>query len=200
MLACPVQARDQLHRVRRLSLAAAGLDQVGEIHCERVGGCATPETMLLPDDQSVDLVDLAEQYVPCCRFNYDYVLLHQLRDEADRLGINELLVRNASRIEALGEQRDWLQSLQRQREDLEREARNYENRFAAEQKRLGEALGLDGQRLRELSEADLENLQPHIDGLRLAQKRLDGTSVRLPAGPSTDPGDVSRGVSGTGLL
>ncbi len=107
---------------------------------------------------------------------------HQLRDEADRLGINELLVRNASRIEALGEQRDWLQSLQRQRDDLERDARNYESRFAAEQKRLGEALGLkDGQRIRELSEADLENLQPQIDALRLAQKRLDAAQRDLDA-------------------
>jgi uncharacterized protein YhaN len=99
---------------------------------------------------------------------------HQLRDESERLGINELLVRNASRIDALGEQRDWLQSLQRQQEDLEREAKQYEARFGAEQKRLGEALGLkDGQRLRELTESDLENLQPHIDNLRMAQKRLD---------------------------
>jgi uncharacterized protein YhaN len=107
---------------------------------------------------------------------------HQLRDEADRLGINELLVRNASRIEALGEQRDWLQSLQRQRDDLERDARNYESRFSAEQKRLGEALGLkEGQRIRELSESDLEGLQPQIDALRLAQKRLDAAQRDLDA-------------------
>jgi uncharacterized protein YhaN len=105
---------------------------------------------------------------------------HQLRDEAERLGINELLVRNASRIDALGEQRDWLQSLQRQQEDLEREAKQYEARFGAEQKRLGEALGLkDGQRLRELTETDLENLQPHIDNLRMAQKRLDAAQRDL---------------------
>src|SRR5262249_10927644 len=84
--------------------------------------------------------------------------------------------------EALGEQRDWLQSLQRQREDLEREARGYENRLSAEQKRLGEALGLkDGQRLRELSETDLENLQPHIDGLPLAQKRHQAAQRELEA-------------------
>ncbi|HEX6960450.1 MAG TPA: hypothetical protein VF175_01175, partial [Lacipirellula sp.] len=99
---------------------------------------------------------------------------HQLRDEAERLGINELLVRNAQRIDALGEQRDWLQSLERQQEDLEREAKQYETRFGAEQKRLAEALGLKhGQQLRELSESDLESLQPHIDNLRMAQKRLD---------------------------
>jgi uncharacterized protein YhaN len=105
---------------------------------------------------------------------------HQLRDEADRLGINELLVRNAARIEALGEQRDWLQALQRQRDDLEKEARTLETRFSAEQKRLGEVLGLkDGQRLRELSEADLESLQPHIDALRVAQRRVEAAQRDL---------------------
>jgi uncharacterized protein YhaN len=105
---------------------------------------------------------------------------HQLRDEAERLGINELLVRNASRIDALGEQRDWLQSLQRQHDELEREAKQYEARFGAEQKRLGEALGLkEGQRLRELTESDLESLQPQIDGLRLAQKKLEAAQREL---------------------
>lgn len=99
---------------------------------------------------------------------------HQLRDEAERLGINELLVRNAQRIDALGEQRDWLQSLQRQQDELEREAKSYETRFAAEQKRLAEALGVkDASRLTELNESDFEALQPQIDALRLAQKRLE---------------------------
>ena len=99
---------------------------------------------------------------------------HQLRDEAERLGINELLVRNAQRIDALGEQRDWLQSLQRQQEELEREAKSYETRFTSEQKRLAEALGVkDATRLTELNESDFEALQPQIDALRLAQKRLE---------------------------
>ncbi len=107
---------------------------------------------------------------------------HQLRDEAERLGINELLVRNASRIDALGEQRDWLMSLQRQQDELEREAKNYETRYASEQKRLAEALGLkEGQRLRELTEGDLEGLQPQIDALRMAQKRLDAAQRDLDA-------------------
>jgi uncharacterized protein YhaN len=84
---------------------------------------------------------------------------HQLRDEAERLGINELLVRNAQRIDALGEQRDWLQSLQRQQDELEREAKSYETRFVAEQKRLAEALGVkDASRLTELNESDFEAL------------------------------------------
>jgi uncharacterized protein YhaN len=99
---------------------------------------------------------------------------HQLREESERLGVNELLVRNASRIDALGEQRDWLQALERQRDDLEREARQYETRLTSEQRRLSELLGLgSGQRLVELSENDLEELQPHIEALRTAQRKLD---------------------------
>jgi uncharacterized protein YhaN len=107
---------------------------------------------------------------------------HQLRDEAERLGINELLVRNAARIDALGEQRDWLMALERQRDELEREAKQFETRYGAEQKRLAEALGLkEGQRLRELSESDFESLQPQIDALRMAQKRLDATQRDVDA-------------------
>jgi uncharacterized protein YhaN len=107
---------------------------------------------------------------------------HQLRDEAERLGINELLVRNAARIDALGEQRDWLMALERQRDELEREAKQFETRYGAEQKRLAEALGLkEGQRLRELSESDFESLQPQIDALRMAQKRLDAAQRDVDA-------------------
>lgn len=99
---------------------------------------------------------------------------HQLRDEAQRLGINELLVRNACRIDALGEQREWLESLSRQMDELEAEARTFENRLDSEQKRLGEVLGLSSSRqLREISDDDLENLQPHVESIRVAQKKLD---------------------------
>ena len=37
----------------------------------------------------------------------------QLRDEAKRLGINDVLVRNGQRLEALLEQQDWLQAVER---------------------------------------------------------------------------------------
>ena len=38
---------------------------------------------------------------------------HQLRDEAKRLGINDALVRNGQRLEALLEQQEWLQAVER---------------------------------------------------------------------------------------
>ncbi len=106
----------------------------------------------------------------------------QLREEAKRLGINERLVKAASRIDALGEQRDWLQSLERQMEDLEAEAEELEQRLENEQERLGAALGLaDPSSLREISNADLEGLQPLMKENRAAQKRVDEAQQDLDA-------------------
>jgi len=106
----------------------------------------------------------------------------QLRDESERLGINELLVKNACRIDALGEQRDWLQSLQRQTDELEAEAQQFEQRFANEQQRLAAELGLaDGDQLQAISAADLESLQPNIQEIRTIQKQVDAAQRDLDA-------------------
>ncbi|HVT26930.1 MAG TPA: AAA family ATPase, partial [Lacipirellulaceae bacterium] len=60
----------------------------------------------------------------------------QLRDEARRLGINEVLVRNGARLEALLEQQDWLQSVERMSAELADEVRHLEARLASENERL----------------------------------------------------------------
>lgn len=105
---------------------------------------------------------------------------HQLRDESQRLGINEALVRNCCRIDALGEQRDWLESLGRQMDDLEKQAQQFESRFKAEQQRLGEALGMSKHStLGEISEEDIESLQPHVESVRIAQKKYDAAKRHL---------------------
>jgi len=106
----------------------------------------------------------------------------QLRDESTRLGVNEILVRNFARVDALGEQRDWLESLERQREDLEREAQEFDARLAGEQRRLAESLGLkNASQLREITEDDLEKLAPHVDALRAADKRWEAARRDLEA-------------------
>jgi len=98
----------------------------------------------------------------------------QLKEESDGLEINQLLVKNACRIDALGEQRDWLQSLERQIEDLEGEAVEFEQRLENERQRIGRALGAsDGEHLNVISSADIEGLQPHIQELRSAQKQVE---------------------------
>src|SRR3954469_24114609 len=60
----------------------------------------------------------------------------QLRDEAQRLGINDVLVRNGKRLEALLEQQDWLQSVQRMATELGEEVKHLEARLASENERL----------------------------------------------------------------
>lgn len=61
---------------------------------------------------------------------------HQLRDEAQRLGINDVLVRNGQRLEALAEQQEWLVSLEKQVAELTGEVAQLEKRLASENERL----------------------------------------------------------------
>ncbi len=104
----------------------------------------------------------------------------QLREDCEQLGINELLVKNSCRIEALGEQRDWLQSLERQIDDLGTEAHNFEQRLSNEQSRLATALGVkDNDRLQDIDAAQIEDLQPYIDTVRSAQKLVDKAQRQL---------------------
>ena len=106
----------------------------------------------------------------------------QLKEESDRLDVNRLLVKNSCRINALGEQRDWLQSLERQIEDLETEAGEFEQRLENERERLGRALGVaDREHLKVVSRADIESLQPHVKDLRQAQKRVEQAQQEVDA-------------------
>jgi uncharacterized protein YhaN len=61
---------------------------------------------------------------------------HQLHDESKRLGINDALVRNGPRLEALLEQQDWLQAVQRLSIELAEEVKHLEARLASENERL----------------------------------------------------------------
>ena len=98
----------------------------------------------------------------------------QLREDCEGLGINELLVKNSCRIEALGEQRDWLQSLERQIDDLDAEAGSFEQRLTNEQQRLATALGVkDHERLQDFSATEIEDLQPYIETVRTAEKQVE---------------------------
>ena len=104
----------------------------------------------------------------------------QLREDCDQLGINELLVENSCRIQGLGEQRDWLQSLERQIGDLDAEAEKFEQRLSSEQQRLATALGVkDKQRLLDINADQIEDLQPYIDTVRTAQKHVDTAQRQL---------------------
>ena len=98
----------------------------------------------------------------------------QLREDCEQLGINELLVKHAHRIEALGEQRDWLQSLERQMDDLTADAQELQRRLTGEQQRIARGLGVaDHQRLKDIRSEEIADLQPYVQAVRNAQKQVD---------------------------
>ena len=106
----------------------------------------------------------------------------QIKTESERLDVNQLLVKNACRIDALGEQRDWLQSLERQIEDLDTEAAEFEQRLENEQERISRALGVaDREHLQVVSNADIESLQPQVLELRKAQKQVERAQQEVEA-------------------
>ncbi len=137
--------------------------------------------IVLPDD-AVQRLDDLNQRVETHQREADILegQRRQLREDSEQLGINELLVKNSCRIEALGEQRDWLMSLERQMDELAGEAEQFEQRLTSEQKRLGTTLGVvDHQSLREITPEEVESLQPDLEDLRAARKKLDAASRYL---------------------
>jgi uncharacterized protein YhaN len=98
---------------------------------------------------------------------------HQLRDEAQQLGINEVLCRQNCRLEALGEQQEWLESLAEQAAEFEAEAKQLESQLKAERERLASQWLGDAKRRLELTPAQIEQLAPQQQQLEVAQKQLD---------------------------
>jgi uncharacterized protein YhaN len=128
----------------------------------------------LPED-AIEKLDQISQKIESHRREADILQgsRHRLRDEIEQLAINEHLVHHALRIEALDEQRDWLQALERQSGRLEAEVEECEARFLSEQNRLSAALGLSGSsHLREISQSDLDDLHPLTEAIEEARQQL----------------------------
>ena len=128
----------------------------------------------LPED-AIEKLDQISQKIESHRREADILQggRHRLRDEIEQLAINERLVHHALRIEAIEEQRDWLQALERQSGRLEAEVQECETRFVSEQNRLSAALGLSGSsHLREISQSDLDDLHPLTEAIEAAQQQL----------------------------
>lgn len=104
----------------------------------------------------------------------------QLREESQKLGINERLLKAGCRIDALGEQRDWLTSLDRQIEDLEGESEELQTRLSKEQERLAAALGVSRPgHLQEITTAEFEGLHPLLEDIQIAQRKVQQAEKEL---------------------
>lgn len=95
---------------------------------------------------------------------------HQLREEAEDLGINEVLVNNCCRIEGLAEQQEWLESLAAQSAEFEAEADQLASRFESETRRLAQQWFGDSDRRLELSPEQIEKLAPQRAAMESADK------------------------------
>ncbi len=123
---------------------------------------------------AIDLLDELNERIEEHRRQRDILKgqRHQLRDESQGLGINEVLCRQGCRVEALGEQQEWLESLAEQAAEFEAEARDLESRLKAERERLASQWFGDAKRRLELTPQQLQQLAPQQRSLEEAQQEL----------------------------
>lgn len=103
----------------------------------------------------------------------------ELHKEMDELGVNEVLMRSCCRLDALAEQQDWLDSLERQSAELGEEVERLDARVESETARLAKLWRHkpSPEAAPELDDDTLETLKPVIESVRDAE-RLVGESKR----------------------
>lgn len=96
----------------------------------------------------------------------------QLVEEAQRLGINKVLMRNGRRLEALLEQQEWLQASERMASELAEEIGRLEARLASEQERLSHEWTGAGKLPPRITSETVENLAPQSRAIEAAEQLL----------------------------
>ncbi len=103
----------------------------------------------------------------------------QLRDEAKRLGINDALVRNGQRLEALLEQQDWLQAVERMAADLSEEVKQLEARLGSENERLSHEWTGAGKLPPRITSDVVESLAPQARAIEATRQLVESASHEL---------------------
>lgn len=103
----------------------------------------------------------------------------QLRDEAKRLGINDVLVRNGQRLEALLEQQDWLQAIERMSGELADEVKQLESRLTSENERLSHEWTGAGKMPPRITSDVVEGLTPQIRAIEASEQLLESAKHEL---------------------
>ncbi|HEX3600518.1 MAG TPA: AAA family ATPase [Lacipirellulaceae bacterium] len=104
---------------------------------------------------------------------------HQLRDEAKRLGINDQLIRSGKRLEALLEQQDWLQGVERQASELADEVKHLEARLESEHERLAHEWTGAGKLPPRLSSDIVEQLAPQTRAIEATSQLVQEAKDEL---------------------
>ncbi len=103
----------------------------------------------------------------------------QLREEAKRLGINDTLIRNGQRLDALLEQQEWLQSLERETNELDDEVKLLEARLASENERLGHEWTGAGKMPPRITNEMVEGLSPQLRAIEATEQMLETAKHEL---------------------
>ena len=111
---------------------------------------------------------------------------HQLRDEADGLGINELLVANSCRLCGLEEQQTWLEALQGEVEDLEEKVDANEQRIESEHERLSARWLAEGIDAEHVTPELLEQLEPQAQAIEATEQLVERAREQLTTRHETE--------------
>ena len=106
---------------------------------------------------------------------------HQLRDEADALGINDLLVANCCRLEGLEMQQGWLEALEREIEELEGDIESDEARIEADTERLSERWLAEGAEADNIAPELLGQLEPQARAIQATETLVERAQENLIA-------------------
>jgi uncharacterized protein YhaN len=107
----------------------------------------------------------------------------ELHKEMKELGVNEALMRSCCRLDALAEQTDWLDSLERQGAELGEEVQRLDARVEAETARLAKLWRHkpSPEAAPELDDDTIETLKPIIESVRDAEKLVADAKKELDA-------------------
>ena len=109
----------------------------------------------------------------------------QLREEIQGQQPNEALWRQAPRIEALLEQRTWIETLQRQTEELEAEVDQLDQDLLSKRQQVGVGAGRGAEGLPAVSQSTIAALRPAARAVRQCRERVEGAKAEVAAARET---------------
>ena len=104
---------------------------------------------------------------------------HQLRDEAERLGINDILVASGCRLDALAEQHDWLTALEREITERTSEVGHLQARMESENERFSQEWTGAGKVPPAITSELVDQLAPQAKAIETTEHLLEAAKNEL---------------------
>ncbi len=110
----------------------------------------------------------------------------QVRQEADELGVNEVLMRSCCRLDALGEQVEWIEALEREAEDGDAQLKQLTARLESENARLAAMWSHNPAEPPPLTREMVDELEPQGKAIAAAERALAAETEQLEAKRSSE--------------